>query len=105
MATECVEKLKLDPNNIPAREKLARIFTENLFQPDLGIEQIALLLEMPDQTEHKRAEWLGTIAAWHIRYRNDPESGRIALERLVIEFPKTPQALVAQRRIRLMRYA
>jgi hypothetical protein len=105
MASECVEKLKLDPNNVPAREKLARIFTENLLQPEDGIEQLALLLEMPDQTEHKRAEWLGTIAAWHIRYRNDPESGRIALERLVTEFPKTPQALVAQRRIRLMGYA
>jgi hypothetical protein len=105
MATECVEKLKLDPNNISAREKLARIFTENLLQPEQGIEQMALLFEMPDQTEHKRAEWLGTIAAWHIRYRKDPESGRVALERIVMEFPKTPQALVAQRRIRLMGYA
>jgi len=102
MATECVQRLNLDPNNIPAREKLARIFTEMLGQPDLGIEQIALLMNMPDQTELKRAEWLGTIAAWHIRYRNDAETGRVLLERIISEFPESPQALVARRRLRLM---
>lgn len=102
MATECVQRLQADPNNIAAREKLARVFTEMLGQPDLGIEQISLLLNMPDQAELKRAEWLGTIAAWHIRYRNDSETGRAVLERVISEFPETPQALVARRRLRLM---
>ena len=102
MATECVQRLNVDPNNIVAREKLARIFTEMLGQPDLGIEQISLLLNMPDQPELKRAEWLGTIAAWHIRYRNDPETGRAILERVIAEYPQSPQALVARRRLRLM---
>jgi hypothetical protein len=102
MADECVQRLNRDPNNVSAREKLARILTEMLGQPDMGIEQITLLLNMPDQTELKYAEWLGTIAAWHIRYRNDPETGRAVLERIVTQFPETPQALVARRRLRLM---
>ena len=63
MADECVQRLNRDPNNVSAREKLARILTEMLGQPELGIEQITLLLNMPDQTELKYAEWLGTIAA------------------------------------------
>lgn len=102
MANACAEKLKLDPNNVQAREKFARILTERLYKPDLGIEQITLLLNMPEQTEAKRAEWLGTIAAWHLRYRQDPDTGRNILERVVREFPNSPQALVARRRIRLM---
>jgi len=102
MANACAEKLRLDPNNVQAREKFARILTERLNKPDLGIEQMTLLLNMPEQTEAKRAEWLGTIAAWHLRYRQDPDTGRNFLERVVHEFPNTPQALVARRRIRLL---
>jgi hypothetical protein len=102
MANACAEKLKLDPNNVQAREKFARILTERLFKPDLGIEQITLLLNMPDQPEPKRAAWLGTIAAWHIRYRQDIDTGRNLLERVVREFPNSPQALAARRRIRLI---
>lgn len=102
MANNCAEKLRLDPNNVQAREKFARILTERLYKPDLGIEQMTLLLNMPEQPEAKRAEWLGTIAAWHIRYKQDPDTGRNVLERVVHEFPNSPQALVARRRIRLM---
>ena len=102
MAEECVQRLNHDPNNIPAREKLARILVEMLGKPELGIQQVELLLGIPDRTDLERAEWLGTIAAWHIRYRSDPDSGRAVLERIVNEYPETPQALVARRRLRLM---
>ena len=102
LANECVEKLKQDPNNVPAREKLARLFAEQLDRADLAIEQITLLLEMPDQPEATRAEWLGLVAAWHFRHQHDFAAARQVLERLVHEFPHTPQALAAERRIRLM---
>jgi hypothetical protein len=102
MANACAEKLKLDPNNVQAREKFARILTERLYKPDLGIDQLTLLLNMPDQPEPKRADWLGTIAAWHLRYRQDVDTGRNLLERVVREFPNSPQALAARRRIRLI---
>jgi hypothetical protein len=102
MANVCAKKLELDPNNVQAREKFARILTERLYKPDLGIEQLTLLLNMPDQSEAKRAEWLGTIGAWHIRYKQDPDTGRNVLERVVREFPNSPQALAARRRIRLI---
>jgi hypothetical protein len=102
MANACVEKLKQDPNNVPARVKLARIFAERLDKPDLAIEQLNLLLDLADQEESSRAEWLGLIAAWHIKYREDLETGRRILERVVAEFPRTPQALAARRRIQLL---
>ena len=102
MANVCAQRLQLDPNNVQAREKFARILTERLYKPDLGIEQLTLLLNMPDQPEPKRADWLGTIAAWHIRYRQDVDTGRNLLERVIREFPNSPQALAARRRIRLI---
>ena len=101
-ANACVERLKRDPNNIAAREKLARIFAEQLERADLGIEQLMLLLDLPEQPESKRAEWLGLTAAWHIKYRHDLAAGRRTLERLLQEFPHTPQALAARRRLELM---
>ena len=101
-ANECVEKLKQDPNNVPARENLARLFAEHLDRADQGIEQITLLLEMPDQPEARRAEWCGLVAAWHLRYQHDFDAARPVLERLVREFPQTPQALAARRRLQLM---
>jgi hypothetical protein len=101
-ANECVEILKQDSNNVPARERLARLFAERLDQPDLGIEQATLLLDLPDQPDARRAEWLGLIAAWHIRYRHDPENGRKALEQLIREFPNSPQAFAARRRLQLL---
>jgi len=101
-ANDCVEILKGDPNNVAARERLARLFAERLGEPDLGIEQVNLLLDLPDQPEARRAEWLGLIAAWHIRQRHDPDAGRNVLERLIREFPQTPQALSARRRLQLL---
>ena len=101
-ANECVEKLKRDPNHLAAREKLARLFTEQLGRPELGIEQITLLLDLPEQTPIQRAEWKGLIAAWHLRYRQDPESARRVLVEILSEFPDSPQALAARRRIRLL---
>src|SRR6266702_1877462 len=99
MANACVEKLKRDPNHVPSREKLARLFAERLNQPDLGLEQITLLLNMPDQPEAKRAEWLSLTAAWHLKYRQDFGAGRKILERLLHEFPESPQAFAARGRI------
>jgi hypothetical protein len=101
-ANACVEILKHDPNNVPARERLARLFAEHLDQPDLGIQQVSLLLDLPDQPDARRAEWLGLLAAWHIRFRQDADAGRQALQRLLREFPQSPQAFAARRRLQLL---
>lgn len=101
-ANQCVEKLKQDPNNVPAREKLAIVFAEQLGKAEPAIEQLGLLLGMADQPVPKCAEWLGQMAAWHIKYRRDWDAARQALERLVRDYPQTPQALAARRRLNLM---
>jgi len=99
LANSCVEQLKGNPNNVSAREKLARIFADHFERADLGIEQLELLLNMPDQSDSKRAEWLGLTAAWHLKYRHDTDSGRKVLERLLKEYPDSAQALAARYRL------
>jgi hypothetical protein len=101
-ANACVELLKHDPNDVPARERLARLFAEHLDKPALAIEQVNLLLEMPDQPDARRAEWLSLTAAWQIRYLHDPDTGRKTLERLIREFSHTAQAFAARRRLQLL---
>jgi uncharacterized protein (DUF1499 family) len=101
-ANQCVEKLKRDPNDVAARERLARIFAERLGQANLGIAQLELLAEMPDQPRNKLAEWLGLMAAWQIKYLRDKEAARELLQRLIKEFPQSAQAFAAQRRLKLM---
>ena len=101
-ANRCVEKLKQDPDNVTAREELARLFAERLERPELGIEQIELLLEMPAQPQQKVAEWLSLMAAWQFKYRHNAEEARNILERLVREYPQSAQAFAAQRHLKLM---
>lgn len=101
-ANECVNRLSANPNDVATREKLARLFAEQLGRADLGIEQTELLLEMADQPASKIAEWLAQIAAWEFKYRRDADAGRKLLERLIHEHPQSPQAFAAQRRLILM---
>ncbi len=102
LAQQLTQQLTRDPNDISAREKLARLFAEPLGQADLAIEQIELLLGVADQPDGKRAEWLSLIAAWQLRHRHDPTAARAILQRLIHEFPNTAQAFAAQRRLSLL---
>jgi len=101
-ANSYVEQLKQNPNNVAAREKLARILAERLEKPLLGIEQVELLLDMPERSTAERAGWLGLIAAWQIKYCRDIQSGQAVLERILREFPDTAQAMMARRRLELL---
>ncbi len=102
LANHCVDRLIRDPNDVPAREKLARLCAEHLDQAGLGLEQLRLLLDMSGPTESQRAEWLGLMAAWQLRYRHDEPAARDCLQRLLREFPHSPQALAATRRLQLL---
>lgn len=100
---QCVEKLRLDPNDVAEREKLATLLADALEQPDLAIEQLELLIQMPEQDTRKIPNWLSLMAAWRLRFEPDSEGGAKVLERLVEEYPQSPQAFAAQRRLNLMR--
>jgi hypothetical protein len=99
IANECVAALNENPNNTAAREKLARLLAEHLKQADAGIEQLMLLVNLPGQDRNKMAEWLGLVAGWEIKYRQDSEVARRIVERLAREFPQTPEGISARQRL------
>jgi hypothetical protein len=83
-ANDCVARLRQDPNNVAIREKFARLLAEQLDQADVAIDQLNLLLGMPDQPEAKRANWLSLIAAWHLKYRQNTAAGEAVLEQIIL---------------------
>ncbi|HZR18370.1 MAG TPA: hypothetical protein VFE51_13840 [Verrucomicrobiae bacterium] len=101
-ANALVEQLNQNPNNAAAREKLARVLVERLDKAQLGIEQIELLLAMPERSDAERSGWMGLVAAWEIKYRHDLKRGRSWLERLTREYPNSIQAFAARRRLELL---
>jgi hypothetical protein len=103
LMNQLIAQLTHNPNNTSDREKLARLLAEPLGKPDMAIEQMELLLGMPGQPELKRAEWLGLIATWQLKLQQDEAAAQETLERIVREFPATPQAFAAQRRISLLK--
>lgn len=44
---QCVERLQSNPDDVPAREELARLWAVELGQVEMGVEQLELLLAMP----------------------------------------------------------
>src|SRR5262249_6573388 len=98
-ANACVQKLSLDPNNIEEREKLAHLLAEKIDQVQQGLEQLILLMNMTNVPDSKRAEWLFLAANWHIDHRQDGDAGRKFFQRVVNEFPQSPQAASARRKL------
>jgi tetratricopeptide (TPR) repeat protein len=97
------QQLTRDPNNVPDREKFARLLAEPMGQVDEAIAQLELLEQLPDQPDAKRAEWLGLMAIWQLKLQRNETAARETLERIVHEFPATAQAFAAQRRISLLK--
>jgi TolA-binding protein len=102
LANQLSERLTHNPNDVSVRERLARLLAERLGKVDLGIEQIELLLGMADMPDNLRAGWLGLIAAWQLKFKHDTDSARQNMERLIRDFPNSPQAMAANRRLALL---
>jgi hypothetical protein len=100
-ANRLSDKLSTDPNDIPAREKLALVLGEKLGKIDLAVEQLTLLGEL-DATEEQKAKWLAQIASWEFNRDKDPEKFQSALRRIIREYPQTSHAFAAQRRLYLL---
>jgi hypothetical protein len=99
---QCVARLQANPDDIPAREELARLWAEDLEQVEMGVEQLELLLATPGTAPAKAAEWLGLLASWHLKNPQNQAAAREVLQRLLRLYPHSPQAFAAQRRLNVM---
>lgn len=101
-AKHCVERLKKSPDDMALREDLARIFVEQLDAVDAGMEQLELLLALPNPPEKKAAQWLLLMAEWKVKYKKDQASARQLLERIITVYPNTTPAFAAQAQLNLL---
>jgi hypothetical protein len=98
-ANQCVQHLTANPNDMAARERFAAIMAEKLGKGAEGIAQLNLLLTMPGTSPEKRAGWLAMEADWQSRLLHDIAAARTLLQRIVQDFPNSPHAFEAQRRL------
>jgi hypothetical protein len=101
-ANDLAERLSEDPNDAGTREKLAVVLAEKLGRVELGIEQLQLLMEMPETEDAQRSKWMAQIASWRFSLDKDPEKFRLALQELIRSFPQSAQAFAAQRKLFLL---
>jgi hypothetical protein len=95
------QKLARDPNDVRAREEFARLLAQ-LDKWEAAIDQVGLLLAMEGQMLSRRAEWMGLKAAWMLKLTPESPEVQKVLRRIIQEFPLSPQAMAAQRRIFLL---
>ncbi len=103
LINQLTEVLTRNPESISDREKLARLLAEPLGKVQLAVEQIELLLGMQNQPGVKRVEWLTLIAGWQLQLLGDEAAAMDTLTKIVSDFPSTPQAFAAQRRLNLIK--
>ena len=87
------------PGDFTGMLMLAEVEAENL--KDLPGAQITIerLLTEPNQSPVNLALALNRLADWHLKYGQDPDSAREALQRITRLFPETEQAYLAGQRI------
>lgn len=96
------DRLKQSPNEVGAREELARILADQLGKADEAIEQLEWLVASPSHPPEKKALWLGFVAAWQLRHRHDAHAASVIMQQLIREYPHTALAFTARRRLTQM---
>jgi len=87
------------PGDFTGMLMLAEVEAENL--KDLPGAQMTIerLLTEPNQSPVNLALALNRLADWHLKYGQDPDSAREALQQIIRRFPETEQAYLAGQRI------
>jgi tetratricopeptide (TPR) repeat protein len=99
LAAEYVQQLEKYPNDTETREKLAKLYAEQLDRLDLAVGQLEQLIALPNETPQHVARWLELLATLHIRCGHDIESAESALRRIIERFPSSAVATRAISRL------
>lgn len=96
---ELLEKLDDHPDDVVAREELARVYAFEEGQPHAALEEIHAALDGLYHNEKSFARWLNLEADIQIRIMKDPSAARDALKRIIQTYPETSRAYQAQSRL------
>jgi hypothetical protein len=87
------------PNDLEGTMLLAAIQAEDL--KDLASAEVTLnhFCSQPESPPRQFAAALNQLADWHLKLAQDPDSARLALQRIADQFPDTDLSLLALQRI------
>jgi hypothetical protein len=99
LAADYVKHLEQHPLDSEAREKLATLYATHYQRLDLATNEIAQLVNEPNQPPKRVAHWLNLLADLQIRAGADYDTVRPTLEKIIEHFPGLPVAELAQSRL------
>jgi hypothetical protein len=98
----CVKCLEKDPNDLGERLKCARLLACELGEPALAIEQLDLLLDLPETAPQQRAKWRLEKACWQHHLLGDEMTASRTFETVILECPQSREAFQAQQELNLI---
>ncbi len=96
---EIRKQLDMFPNDITGQMMQAEIQAENLNDLQGAELTVQRLCNQPGHAPNSIALALNTVADWHLKYAQDKEAARQALEKVIELFPDSPQSQMAEQRI------
>jgi hypothetical protein len=103
-ANRLTARLQDDQNDFETRERLAILLAEQLGHLKLAIEQLRLIIKMPENPPESRARWLAHIANWERRINKNEAGFKAILNEIIRDYPTTSQAYSARRQLQLLEY-
>ena len=87
------------PTDDEAREKLARLYMDELGRPDLAHQELEALIATPGQRDRDIVRWINLTADAHLKSPEGLEGARLALQRIIERFPGSAGAQLASQRL------
>jgi tetratricopeptide (TPR) repeat protein len=103
LAADYVKHLEQHPLDTEAREKLAILYAIHYQRLDLATNELAQLINEPNQPHKHVAHWLNLLADLQIRGGADYDTVRPTLEKIIEQFPGLPVAELAQSRLNVLK--
>jgi hypothetical protein len=101
-ANRLSDRLRDNPNDFGARERLAILLAEHLGQVNVGIEQLRLMINMPEMMGERAAKFLAQIATWERHLNKNEQKFQTLLNEIIRVYPNTTQAYSARRQLQLI---
>ncbi|HEV8543698.1 MAG TPA: hypothetical protein VGR78_14990 [Verrucomicrobiae bacterium] len=98
-AARLVSHLNDFPEDVEAREELAKIYADHYQRMDLATDQIEQLVASPGAGPKEIVRWLNMLADYHIRVDQDRPAAEAVLHRIMDLFPNTALAAKAESRL------
>jgi tetratricopeptide (TPR) repeat protein len=103
LAADYVKHLEQHPLDTEAREKLAILYAAHYKRLDLATNELAQLINEPNQPPRHVAHWLNLLADLQIRSGADYDTVRPTLEKIIEHFPGMAVAELAQSRLNVLK--